>query len=157
MKKERKICSDKDTLCWKCGNNSCSWMNCLEPVAGWTAKKDTANNGGESYLVSSCPGYRKIVSKPLNISACEELAEKIIRSGCRAYRTALIELKRYPRQETRAMARYWRNALLSQYYDNLAGNIDMRAVEKKIREEEGVDLEMMQPPVLLEKGGSHLG
>lgn len=28
------------TICWNCAKLDCSWMKKLEPVAGWTAKKD---------------------------------------------------------------------------------------------------------------------
>ena len=52
------------TICWDCVKLDCSWMQSLEPVAGWDAEKtyhtDKVNGKMKdwlSYCVKSCPGY----------------------------------------------------------------------------------------------------
>ena len=47
------------TLCWKCskGANECSFMQDLEPVPNWKAKKVWCE-GGMTYHVISCPNFK---------------------------------------------------------------------------------------------------
>lgn len=44
----------KETLCWKCGKLSCSWVKSLTPVEGWKAIPAPAL---DSYIVVKCPEY----------------------------------------------------------------------------------------------------
>ena len=45
----------KETLCWECNNNSCSWVCDLKPVENWEAEKNKA-----SYIVKNCPKFEKL-------------------------------------------------------------------------------------------------
>lgn len=45
-----------DTLCATCKICSCSWVQHLEPVAGWDADPVEANH---SYLVKACPFFEE--------------------------------------------------------------------------------------------------
>lgn len=54
------------TICWSCERLDCSWMQSLEPVAGWMAVQTFIRMkisgkivGLPSYVVLDCPGYRK--------------------------------------------------------------------------------------------------
>lgn len=56
--------SKEATICWSCVKLDCSWMQSLEPVAGWDAEKtyytDKVHRKSKcwsSYCVKSCPGY----------------------------------------------------------------------------------------------------
>lgn len=65
--KRRKPYNDGGTLCWKCGNYSCSWIKKLEPIPGWSAKPTKVRSVGhrpgvneiDSYTVRKCPEYVK--------------------------------------------------------------------------------------------------
>ena len=47
-----------ETLCWSCskGANECCFMESLEPVEGWKAKKVLCE-GNETYHVIKCPDF----------------------------------------------------------------------------------------------------
>lgn len=56
-----------DTLCWKCNNYHCSWMQWLKPVNGWQAtphkevggvKEYRGNKKPKSYTVKNCPEFK---------------------------------------------------------------------------------------------------
>lgn len=55
------------TLCWKCNNYHCSWMQWLKPVNGWQAtphkevggvKEYRGNKKPKSYTVKNCPEFK---------------------------------------------------------------------------------------------------
>ena len=57
-----------DSLCWNCskGANECCFMESLEPVEGWKAKKVLCE-GNETYHVIKCPDFepmREVNGKP---------------------------------------------------------------------------------------------
>lgn len=48
----------KETLCWSCDNHNCSWLQRLEPVKGWVARKDyIVADETTSFCVQDCPEY----------------------------------------------------------------------------------------------------
>ena len=53
---------NKETLCWTCKNayGGCKWSDYFEPVEGWEATKTYIDHEDvESYLVNSCPLYKR--------------------------------------------------------------------------------------------------
>lgn len=56
----------RETLCWKCQNCWCSWLQWMKPVEGWEAighkymgqiKRYTGDNP-RSYTVINCPDFK---------------------------------------------------------------------------------------------------
>ena len=55
-----------ETLCWKCskGADECCFMQRLEPVPNWKAKKVMCE-GSLTYHVISCPNFNQVIDTTL--------------------------------------------------------------------------------------------